>query len=471
MGLISLSATHRGCAHTPCPNTNDSGCARSSAPCDTRDGAPGLPALAPVPVLPPADLAVAFVERSMQLLAPRGTLALLVPAKLWRTLAGGGIRRALQQEMHLHALHDWSDAPAQFDAATYPSLVVATRRASPAAADTSRFAESSPLLLKDSPVRVTIVRKPAPLPGGAARPRSMVILTHRGCCSPRPTPGFPTAARCGSAARALPTRPPSSASSVDAMPPSSCTRTNTMITGHRHRTDHIGPTARCHRTPPAPPALRGEAVRDPFAPKVDDREEPPHANDLRIIWTHGLDGAALPTLPTATQRWLAHWRPRLHARRDARHHTPWWSLFRTDSARNDAPRVVWADIGRSLRTQVLPAGDPTVPLNSCYVVRVPTDSDAFALHALLQSTVSAAWLDPLAEPARGGFRRFLGWTIASLPLPADWPAARRILAPIGERLHRGISPPTRDTLDAAVTDTYGLTFDQIQPLIDWYRRG
>ncbi|BAH39762.1 MAG TPA: hypothetical protein DGD08_13575 [Gemmatimonas aurantiaca] len=421
-----------------------------------------------------ADLAVAFVERSMQLLAPRGTLALLVPAKLWRTLAGGGIRRALQQEMHLHALHDWSDAPAQFDAATYPSLVVATRRASPAAADTSRFAESSPLLLKDSPVRVTIVREtplhfqvePHALSLDGDPDAPWLLLPHA------PRLAFQRLRDAG---------PPLAHSPLGRPLLGVKCGCNAAFLVHAHEHDDHSATVTALTTS-APrqgvierhllrPALRGEAVRDPFAPKVDDREEPPHANDLRIIWTHGLDGAALPTLPTATQRWLAHWRPRLHARRDARHHTPWWSLFRTDSARNDAPRVVWADIGRSLRTQVLPAGDPTVPLNSCYVVRVPTDSDAFALHALLQSTVSAAWLDPLAEPARGGFRRFLGWTIASLPLPADWPAARRILAPIGERLHRGISPPTRDTLDAAVTDTYGLTFDQIQPLIDWYRRG
>ena len=37
-----------------------------------------------------ADLAVAFVERGSELLKPNGVLALLLPAKLWRSLAGGG---------------------------------------------------------------------------------------------------------------------------------------------------------------------------------------------------------------------------------------------------------------------------------------------------------------------------------------------------------------------------------------------
>ena len=40
-----------------------------------------------------------------------------------------------------------------------------------------------------------------------------------------------------------------------------------------------------------------------------------------------------------------------------------------------------------------------------------------------------AWLGILAEPARGGFHRYLGWTLALLPLPRDWPAAVRLLAP------------------------------------------
>jgi methylase of polypeptide subunit release factors len=422
-----------------------------------------------------ADLAVAFVERSIQLLAPLGTLALLVPAKLWRTLAGGGIRRILQQEMHLHALHDWSDAPAQFDAATYPSLVVATRRANANAADASRLTEASPHDSTRSAVHITVVRE-APLrfqvephalslDGDTDAPWLLLPHAARSAFQLLRDAGTPLAhsplgrpllgVKCGCNAAFL-------------------------VHAHEHD-DHSATVTALTTSLPRQgvierhllrPVLRGESVRDPFRPRADDQEDTQHPKDLRIIWTHGLDGSALPALPAATQRWLAHWRPRLHARRDARHHTPWWSLFRTDSARSDAPRVVWADIGKSLRTQVLLAGDPTVPLNSCYVMRVPTEADAFALHALLQSTITAAWLDPIAEPARGGFRRFLGWTVASLPLPVDWPAARHRLAPFGEQLHRDSSvPPARETLDEEVTRAYGLSSHHIQPLIDWYRRG
>ncbi|HEY0929085.1 MAG TPA: N-6 DNA methylase [Gemmatimonas sp.] len=419
-----------------------------------------------------ADLAVAFVERSIQLLAPNGILALLVPAKLWRTLAGGGIRRLLQQETHLKSIHDWSDAPAQFDAATYPSLVVAERRTSIARHDPARFAEMAPRdVANEQPVRITLVRESpyrfqvaAPalsLDGDPDAPWLLLPSDAHSAFQRIRDAGTPLAlsqlgrpllgVKCGCNAAFL----------VHALEHDDHSATVTALTTALPRQGVIERQL-------LRPALRGESVRDPFRAHADDSAE---SADLRIIWTHGLDGSALPALPTATHRWLAQWRPRLHARRDARHTTPWWALFRTESARSDAPRVVWADIGKRLRTQVLLAGDPTVPLNSCYVMRVRSEADAFALHALLQSTIAAAWLDPLAEPARGGFRRFLGWTVASLPLPANWPTARRLLAPLGQRLHNGQleSLPQPAALDATVAAAYGLTVDQLQPLLDWYR--
>jgi len=78
-----------------------------------------------------ADLAALFVERSLQLLRPHGVLSLLVPAKLWTALAGGGVRRLLHTRARVLALEDCSGAPDMFDAVTYPSIVVAERLPSP----------------------------------------------------------------------------------------------------------------------------------------------------------------------------------------------------------------------------------------------------------------------------------------------------------------------------------------------------
>lgn len=405
-----------------------------------------------------SDLAVAFIERSIELLAPGGVLALLVPAKLWRTLSGGGIRRMLLEQTNVRALHDWSDAEAQFDAATYPSLVVATRRI-------------PDLPLAPAPVHVAVTRKHTTcfeqlatdlsLHGEDGAPwlflppdaRRAFDLLHRagpplaGTTLGRPLLGV----KCG------------------------C---NAAFVVHAHEHDDHSATITTLDADPIQgvvertllrPALRGESVGKDGHTVAARATQHHHPNgDLRILWTHGADGAPLPMLPPATARWLAQWRPRLHARRDARNGQRWWSLFRTEAAAADTPRVVWADIGRRLRSTVLDAGDPTVPLNSCYVVRTPTIDSAWALHALLSSTVAAAWLDSLAEPARGGFRRYLGWTVATLPTPRDWPAAVAALAPLGRLV--GTAALDQQALDRAVLHAFGLITHDFSPLLEWYRQ-
>src|SRR6185312_3150242 len=74
------------------------------------------------------DLAALFIERAVRLTAPGGAIALLVPAKLWRSLAGGGVRRFVAEETSLCRIEDYAEATTLFDAAVYPSLVVLSRR-------------------------------------------------------------------------------------------------------------------------------------------------------------------------------------------------------------------------------------------------------------------------------------------------------------------------------------------------------
>ena len=126
----------------------------------------------------------------------------------------------------------------------------------------------------------------------------------------------------------------------------------------------------------------------------------------------------------------------------------------------------WADFGRVPRAAVLAAGDPAVPLNTCYVARCPGLDDAYALAAVLNSPLAAAWLGAIAEPARGRFRRYLGWTMALLPLPSNWPCARALLAPLGARGAAG-EPPAEVALLEAVTLAYGLRLRTVRPLLDW----
>jgi hypothetical protein len=118
---------------------------------------------------------------------------------------------------------------------------------------------------------------------------------------------------------------------------------------------------------------------------------------------------------------------------------------------------------------VLLPGDTTVPINSCYVARTPSLDDAYALAALLNSPVAAAWLATIAEPARGGYHRYLGWTLARLPIPLDWPRAVSILAPLAREALDGDLPDAATLTDAAIR-AYRVRSVDIEPLLTWCLR-
>jgi hypothetical protein len=393
------------------------------------------------------DLAALFVERAVRLLRPGAVLALLLPMKLWQSLAGGGVRRLLVEETRVLELEDLSDAPSAFDAAVYPSLLVAERW-SGAPDDTPgeilaavhhrgcgvlrwrmprrmlSFDDSagSPWLMLPPDVRIAFDRLRA---AGVALADSAIGRPHLGVKS-----GFNLAFVVR----------------LDGVPnnPAAIAAAN----GRRGLVEHAL----------LRPVLRGEDV---------DRWRVGAPNEF-IIWTHGANGGALERLPPHAARWLTPWRRQLAARADARD-ARWWSLFRVDGARTDLPRVVWADLGRGPRATVLPANDRSVPLNSCYVAICHNDTDALALTAILNSPLAEAWLAALAEPARGGYRRFLGWTMALLPLPLDWNRARAALAPIAHRAMLGEDQMAlRDELLHESLAAYRVRHDDMAPLLTWF---
>jgi hypothetical protein len=93
--------------------------------------------------------------------------------------------------------------------------------------------------------------------------------------------------------------------------------------------------------------------------------------------------------------------------------------------------------------------------------------DAYALAALLNSPVAAAWLSVLAEPARGGYRRFLGWTCARFPIPAAWETARAPLAEIGRARARGVAIDVW-TLTTTALAAYGVRHADVAALLSWH---
>jgi len=344
------------------------------------------------------DLAALFVERSLSLLRPGGALSLLLPVKLWRSLAGGGVRRLLER-VDLRRVEDLSASRHAFDAAVYPSLVVARADAPRSSRLTIAVHDHEAWQEWDVP------REALPFDGSPGAPWLLL-----------PPPARAAFERLRRAGPALATvfGPPrlgvkTSCNAAFVVRLHGMTRTLADIA------DSNGEHGKIEREM-LRPALRGDGVTA-WLPRTDDW----------IVWTHDQRGP-LPRLPEHARRWLRRKYTDLVDRRDAARSRRWWSLFRVDAADASGPRVVWADFGRRPRALVLPAGDPIVPLNTCYVLRCQDECDAWALATLLNSPVAAAWLNALAEPARGGYRRYMSWTVAQLPIPDDWARARLVLA-------------------------------------------
>ena len=390
------------------------------------------------------DLAALFVERSLALASQSGVVALLVPAKLWRSLAGGGTRALLSRRARVLRVEDWSEAPCAFDAAVYPSVIVAAG-ARPSAADEMHASvrrRSLDVAWRASSVAMRFDRGDAASPWLLVPPDVRTAfdrIVARGhplgdCSLGRPTLGV----KCGCNEAFVVEVVDRAGDEV------------AVVQGDRR-----GSIERAL----VRPLVRGETI-EPW------RLGP---TSSAIVWTHGATGAPLDVLPRAAARWLAPWRHRLSERSDLRGSRAWWSLFRTEAADCARARVVWCDFGRSPRAAVLPAGDPRVPLNSCYVLPCDDPGDALAIAALLNSPLAAAWLSAIAEPARGGWHRYLAWTVALLPLPHDWPRARALLAPLAERAILDDAPSTPALLDA-VCAAYRLKPADVAPLLAWSHR-
>ncbi|MDQ8164884.1 MAG: N-6 DNA methylase [Gemmatimonadota bacterium] len=395
------------------------------------------------------DLAALFLERAIQLTRSGASISLLVPAKLWSSLSSGGIRRVVRANCRIAVLEDWSESPAAFDAVVYPSLIVALRDAKPAG-HTIRGAvhkrdsvvtweQRDDRLALDPSVGAPWLLVPPEVRAAfelLASRGERLIETHLS----RPLLGVKTG--CNEAFLVTPRPGWRDPAPVDG--DGWCVHAN-------GRDDDVERSV-------LRPVVRGEDVRAWSL-----------SGDQALVWTHGANGIPLERLPPLTSRWLMPWRRRLEARVDATRSRHWWTLFRTEAASMARPRVVWSDISRIPRATVLLPGDPTVPLNTCYVLPTPTIDDALAFAALLNSPPVAAWLCAVAEPARGGYRRFLGWTLSRLPVPRPWNKAVDILAPLGRRAMHGDGPDPF-TLSSAVARAYGTRLARLEPLLTWCLR-
>jgi hypothetical protein len=312
------------------------------------------------------DLAVAFLERGVEALAPGGTLAYLVPAKLLTADYAQVARRAMIDRLTLHRVADLTDDPrAGFDATTYPLALVASRRPPPNGHGIHRS------LAADTP--------PVPQAEWAAR-------AHWSLADPA----------LQRLVRRVTTRWPALGATH---PPRLGVKTGANVA-------FLDPPPAL--TPWTRPAIRG---RDLGVEGVTIRH--------RLLWPADPRGHPWPRLPAAVAAHLGPHRARLEARSDNLDHH-WWRLFRTEAA-TAAHRVIWSDLARALvPTAACPAD--AVPLNSCYVIATRDAASAAGLARWLGTTWMSALARLAAEPAASGHHRFGARAVGSLPLPPDFVA-------------------------------------------------
>ena len=136
-----------------------------------------------------------------------------------------------------------------------------------------------------------------------------------------------------------------------------------------------------------------------------------------MLWPCHEDGRPLERVPAALEGHFDRHARTLRARADFRQ-GPLWQLFRTGPACS-AHRVVWADLARRLEAVPLTgaAHRDIIPLNSCYLVALPSAAQAVALAGWLNSSPIRSLARRTADVARGGYARFNAAVVGGLPLP------------------------------------------------------
>jgi Eco57I restriction-modification methylase len=347
------------------------------------------------------DLSLAFLERALELVAPEGVVALLLPAKLATTGYAASAREDLTRRTTISLAADLRNEPrSAFDATVYPMALVLRRQPAP----------------ETHEVRLGLAADAPSVPQRELSGAPWALL---------PAPARAALQRLGREFSPL---------------------------ADRFRC-HLGVKTGLNRVFLDPPpdiepellrwAVRGRDVRAFRVRRV-----------RRLLWPCDVSGRALESLPPAAARHLAPHVGELRRRADHHGGRP-WTLFRTRPA--SAPhRVIWADVARRLEAAVLSGGRnrALIPLNTCYVLPLRDAATAGRLAAWLNCTWCRAVAAATADPASGGFARFNARVVSALPCPDAVLLDEFLLelAAIG-----AAGSPVQEALDDRCADLLGLS--------------
>lgn len=406
------------------------------------------------------DLALLFLERAVHLLADRGVLGMLLPAKLLRSLFAGGARALLLGETALLEIDDHGlDQHSVFDADAFTVGVVARRTADAGARDgtrvriTLRNRGREPLAFELPQRDLPLIRGDVRAPWLLAPPRVAAALRHMQAAG---TPlGLLAAAQLR---RGVVT------GANDVL----------VVTEAEHR---LGGLSRIRAQGWFRARRAGDAAAGRHAAWVETSALRPLLRGATlaawrwsakqyVLWVPANDSRNA-VAPPRLERYLARHRDVLGGRTGAGGQPAQGRLLRVSPALL-GHKVVWQDIALDLNAAAVPAtvrgpagtDVPVIPLNTVYFLGVRSERDALLLAGLLNSLPLRVFARAIAERAKDARFRFFAWTVAALPVVADWeggPAATEIevIARVAQR-DRGIAAAAQQRLDQLVAQAYGL---------------
>jgi hypothetical protein len=414
------------------------------------------------------DLAFLFLERSLSLLRPGGTLGMVLPAKLIRSLAPGGARALLLADTHLTSVVDHSlDQRAVFDADAFTAVLVARRRDEVPSTSAARDPDVDVHMTRSGGRELRFSIAAADLSLRTGDVRSPWLLAPPDCAA-----AFRSMQRAG---RAL------GESGL-------CIRRGAMTGANdvlivQDVEPKLGDLARIRtegyyrRAPGDRRRYSGYVEASALRPVLRGTDvQPWHTRiERHVLWTPRNDDSSASS-PRRLARFLSRHTGALRQPADR------LGTLQRLSGGMFGHKVVWSDLASDLRAAAVPSAvrnvtgidSPIVPMNTVYFIATPDDRDALLLAGYLNSTLLRTFARAIAERAKDAHFRFFAWTIAMLPLPLGWrdgSGADRVVA-ISRAAHQAaaIEPHMRCELDVIVAGMYGLTaaeVDSIQAFDVW----
>lgn len=358
------------------------------------------------------DLSVAFFERALQLAAPNGVVALLMPAKI----LNAGYATPLRRFAHgrVVAIDDWSDDPRRrrwFEADTFPLGIVLRNDGSH---EVRVHASGESFVMRDLRIGSEWALVPPEVKAILDRLRAefdpLAEMLHR-----KPLMGVKTG-----------------------------DNRSFFLDAHRMRGGRL---------------ITADGIRIPLTAVC----RCVRGRDLRR-W-NGTQSQWMLWPPRGGWRKVPRWLEQLAAARGMK---PSEFRLRYVHPEHVGVKVAWKDLSRGVAAAVLPDSAqidgqivPLIPNQTLYSLDAASLDEAFVICAILNSTIAGALLVCVAERAKDEHFRYFGRTIAALPFPDTKPEWHELVR-LSRRAHHGKN--VMNEIDECVARLYGVTSEELATL-------